>query len=103
MSTSSATPRGYVSDAERERRFTYRPPKGDQPERYNRITAECLRLAKLIRELVARHGGIRTVRTHPATFFDWRTGGPAARRGVGRTRSSARTAGRARSRRRRRG
>lgn len=92
MSTSSAAPRGYVSDAELERRFTYRPPKGDQPERYNRITAECLRLAKLIRELVARHGGIRTVRTHPATFFDWRTGGPAVRPG-----------GRARSRRRRRG
>lgn len=36
---------------ELEKRFTYHPAKDDQPERYEKIRARCLALAKLINQM----------------------------------------------------
>jgi hypothetical protein len=37
--------------ADLEKRFTYHAPKGDQPDRYNKIRDSCFDLACLIQDL----------------------------------------------------
>lgn len=39
-----------VTDDDLENRYTYHPPKSDQPARYASIRAKCLELAKHIRD-----------------------------------------------------
>lgn len=51
MTQSSAAPQRLISDEELRRRFTYHPPKGDQPQRYEEINEATLELAILIRDV----------------------------------------------------
>ncbi len=39
-----------LPDGELEKRFTYHPPKGDQPDRYNKIRAIARAFAQVIAE-----------------------------------------------------
>ena len=41
-----------IPEAELKTRFTYHPPKGDQPDRYVALRDKALELARLICELV---------------------------------------------------
>lgn len=51
MTQSSAAGHGFISEAEIDRRFDYHPPSPEQKARYERITAETKKLAKLYVEL----------------------------------------------------
>ena len=72
-----------ITPDELDKRFTYHPPSGDQPERYTKIGAKVRELADLIVELCPDSREQALAMTHLEEVRMWANAGIARRLGSG--------------------